>query len=377
MQRFNLEPQSPSTITEWYNTVEGIKGSLVTLADFHRLIAARYIAGYHENLTEFYVLGNWKFDSCGNCWQSQSDIKMQFPTIPAILTEDEFGKFIHANTTQKDPLQFDFVLSGLPQAHLICPICQKGWTIDDCIDSIEHKVDGEEQTIDLKDFIGKTIAEVNQISIQRTDGIFLLNQPEIMIRNDRFIDLTPDPAHEEHNTEHPDNVWVINKNGWVGEKDGIDSTYVIQEGDYGYFNIWKYYHKACNRKKMNELQLAQFERIFEKAGFKDLDVKFLATPNQYCPNGPDCCPSWYNVNTKYGTGILIGWRKRVININWSQWGYDFTYLFPDEDVTKWKGGIHAWSENKAIVYLYLIAKEIKGSNKIQNDILNFTMKEKE
>jgi hypothetical protein len=73
-------------------------------------------------------------------------------------------------------------------------------------------------------------------------------------------------------------------------------------------------------RKENENLLA----LFPGCGHKKI-------PNEYSsdPNRP-----WLNVFTPKGT-IKIGWRKRVINIDWSetivvQGGNE---LFPDEDVT--------------------------------------------
>ncbi|MEI8097156.1 MAG: hypothetical protein WCG73_03560 [Candidatus Moraniibacteriota bacterium] len=301
--------------------------------------------------------------------KADRDIKKLFPLIPDVMDDKSFWEFIKKSNPEMGGIGFS--IASIPPSHIICPVCEKPWTIEDCSDFTEYSGTEEEKVISLKDFVGKTLYEVQMAFNEKTDAIYRINQPELMIRNDRFIDLTPDPDYADHNKEYPDHMFLMNKRGWVGEKNGIDGDYLVQEGDDGYFNIWRYYHKTCNRKKINEDQLAQYERIFEKAGFKELDVRLLATPNQYCSNGPDCCPSWYNVNTIYGTGILIGWRKRVINIDWSQWGYDLSYLFPNEDVTKWEGGIHAWGEEKAIEYLSKIAAEVKNSKKIQNKIMTY------
>jgi hypothetical protein len=130
--------------------------------------------------------------------------------------------------------------------------------------------------------------------------------------------------------------------------------------------------KRENLKVINNENLAQFTRICEKAGFNHLDVRFLATKNQYYNSTSSS--SWYNINTKYGTGILIGWRKRVIYIDWSKWGFDFSYLFTKEEVTKDKTYIHAWGEKKAVEYLSAIAKEIRENPQIQDQILTYRLR---
>lgn len=61
---------------------------------------------------------------------------------------------------------------------------------------------------------------------------------------------------------------------------------------------------------------------------------------------------WYIVTTSKGR-IKIGWRKRVLNIDWkgSEISKTADDLFPNEDVTKWETGIHAWSYEKAKEYI--------------------------
>lgn len=78
-------------------------------------------------------------------------------------------------------------------------------------------------------------------------------------------------------------------------------------------------------------------------------------PNQYCPHS--CCVDkpWLIVTTTKGR-IKIGWRKKVINIDWSDSIIEKTAedLFPKEDVTKDKKLIHAWGYDKAKGYLSIL-----------------------
>jgi hypothetical protein len=61
---------------------------------------------------------------------------------------------------------------------------------------------------------------------------------------------------------------------------------------------------------------------------------------------------WFIVTTKLGR-IKIGWRKRVIEIDWTDSIIKHTAeeLFPDENVTKGDKYIHAWSLEKAKEYI--------------------------
>lgn len=70
-------------------------------------------------------------------------------------------------------------------------------------------------------------------------------------------------------------------------------------------------------------------------------------PNEYTKYGA----SWLLVSTTIGP-IKIGWRKRVISIDWTHTQKDNAeILFPGEDVTKYGKVIHAWSYEKATEYL--------------------------
>lgn len=75
-------------------------------------------------------------------------------------------------------------------------------------------------------------------------------------------------------------------------------------------------------------------------------------PSEYSSN--DFIP-WLIVTTSKGP-IKIGWRKRVINIDWSESNIQDTDLFPDEDVTKGERYIHAWSYEDAKRYVGILMR---------------------
>lgn len=58
---------------------------------------------------------------------------------------------------------------------------------------------------------------------------------------------------------------------------------------------------------------------------------------------------WWLVRTPFGM-IQIGWRKKVIEINWHDTGLAAIDLTTD-DVTKFDYLVHAWSELDAVKYL--------------------------
>jgi hypothetical protein len=100
--------------------------------------------------------------------------------------------------------------------------------------------------------------------------------------------------------------------------------------------------------------LAKAREMFAEAGLAPVYVREI--DNEYC--GPKCCPHrvWLLVTTRLGV-IKIGWRKSVINIDWSQSDIraDGVALFASEDVTKDERTIHAYGYAKAAEYLARLA----------------------
>lgn len=92
--------------------------------------------------------------------------------------------------------------------------------------------------------------------------------------------------------------------------------------------------------------------LFLLAGF-DVDNVYKIE-NQYWPederydtirkNSP-----WYLVKVKQGI-IKIGWRKRVLSINWADTKISVHEITKD-DVTKETTLVHAWTYPKALEYL--------------------------
>jgi hypothetical protein len=74
-------------------------------------------------------------------------------------------------------------------------------------------------------------------------------------------------------------------------------------------------------------------------------------PNGYCSR--HCCKhlAWFKVTTTKGR-ITVGWRKRVINIEWEpSVAGRADIIFGAEAVTKGDRSIHAWGYDKAREYI--------------------------
>jgi hypothetical protein len=82
-------------------------------------------------------------------------------------------------------------------------------------------------------------------------------------------------------------------------------------------------------------------------------------PNGYCNRG--CCRHlpWFRVTTTVGI-FVIGWCKRVINIDWEGVPGAGTSraLFAAENVTKGEYSIHAWGVGDAARYVQVIIASV-------------------
>ena len=93
--------------------------------------------------------------------------------------------------------------------------------------------------------------------------------------------------------------------------------------------------------------------VFTLAGIKV--IKVWDIKNGYGGEEAD----WLLVNTELGM-ITLGWRRRVIAIDWEETGIRCTV--PDE-VTKGPFNVHAWSYVKAVEYLSRVVKHKEANKK--------------
>jgi hypothetical protein len=90
-----------------------------------------------------------------------------------------------------------------------------------------------------------------------------------------------------------------------------------------------------------ELTKAMLAKLFEAA-----EIQIIGEPvelkNRYW--GGDAHP-WWHVKTALGW-MVLGWRKRVMNIEWGDTGVEA--IVTERDVTKGPTGVHAYSDEEAI-----------------------------
>lgn len=103
------------------------------------------------------------------------------------------------------------------------------------------------------------------------------------------------------------------------------------------------------RNDPREIEAKSSERVELTELFKGHKIFVEEIQNEY---SSDIQRPWFIVTTPAGR-IKIGWRKRVINIDWSDSTIEQTTkeLFESEDVTKGEKYIHAWGIEKAQEYV--------------------------
>lgn len=327
-----------------YNTINGITRSLVSLTDFEQLLDEREKANKirKEKLHRFIVLGRLVLDEIGNVgdnlsasWSDGRPIIEEFPSIPPVLTEERFQARYAERYSYSSPAR-------IPPADKICPECKEGWTIGNFYDSFLRFND---ECKLLESYVGLNLAQVNQEFDKSREGSRFLH-PELHIRNDQWIDLTPRQDHPE---------LPINERGWKDTYRGINKDYVVQKGDEALVCEWIYRHKPCNRLFTERRARKSFMDIYEQAGFDQRTLVFESVPNEYC--SCEQCAPWFDVVTSFGT-MKIGYRKRVILMDWSNTGWDIAELFNKEQVTKGPGYIHAWGSDQATEFLQRIRQSI-------------------
>lgn len=339
-----------TTSRDLYDTKEGIAGCLASLSGMHALIDARVDAGYRRNerLNQFVLFGRWALDSCGNIGRmipgSISFVpKDRFPDIPDVMTHEEFRAFI-AKHAPGEQMGITTVMSGpaiIAPWDVPCSVCGRKWSLADAYDI---HIEPKDRTERLTDWVGKPFEEFKQSLRARKDAHHWV-AGELEIRNDRFIDLSPHPSGREG--------WVVNETGWVGRNGEIGPDYVVQEGDEAAVHSRYFLHTACHASVMAARREWEFRLMFLLAGFDYFTLD--AVSNRYGEaeyGGP-----WFEVSTSVGR-ILIGWRRRVINIDWSATGQHLLYLFDDVDDTKDHTYIHAWRPEQVIDYLRRIREEL-------------------
>jgi len=355
-----------------YDSYEGVMSYLSKgMEGFNRLVARRHYAGYvrKERLNEWFILGRWHLDSWGDASTITKEFipAVEFPKhgldVPVARVNWEFWELMReydrivnpgVMTPWDDPkyknreyptsVAWSYGFS-VPSKLMFCPVCRQGWILDNCHDV--HQTNKSE-VVSLEKYVGMTLKDWRRKVLRhrsRKSGTIQRMRRDSFLRNDKYIDLSPNPNYSS---------LKVNERGWIRKENNVDyNIHVIEHGDEVDITTWTSYHKSCWRKFQADEEKKYFTEIFEAAGFKDIVLEQIE--NEYCPC--EICAPWYVVKIPGTAGsIKIGWRKRVINIEvfnrYSMKGLEkLDALFVDEDVTKGKDNIHAWGKEKCIEYL--------------------------
>lgn len=333
-----------------YDSIEGITKFLHSYPSFHTLLERRREAVHErgEQLNDFIVRGVFSLDQFAQI--GRIHLKPSLPedvVVPPVMARDAFCEFYRSNVPPGDTWM-ENVLSPvyIPPLFTKCPECGKYYGVDDCHDVMPMQ--NRETYLELKDFIGRNFWEVRRY-LKRDHDVSRTMHPDILIRNDRFIDLRQNPYYD---WESP-----LNKNGWLGRDDGIDDSYVIQPGDGISYNETRYYHSRCFVDAMKKKSFEEFHELLLRVGFSSFDMK--PVPNEY--GSFEYRGSWFSVATPEGV-FTIGWRKRVIEITLHDWPVDCARLFVGEGVTVDNQYVHAYGWDKAVEYLQVILQATKTVN---------------
>lgn len=316
------------------------------LDGLNRIADARQQAGYgsHKRLNAFVVLGHFLLDTCGNVlkaqWSKGKWKKLEGHTIPLVATLDQWNNILADRGVES----MTYALGNcIPPVGMVCDICGKEWTLATCH---EPMVVREQDDVVLTKWEGNTLREVEDILSKEMKGLVFF-QPDLVLKNIAYIGLRHHPKY--HNVEIRD--------GWVREVN--KEEYVVQWGDVGMVNVWHYRHPQCQRQLIAKRDKEAFFQAFGKAGYTG--VNFEEIPNEYNEywEGNEDCPPWYIVSTKQGN-FKVGWRKRVIHLQWAGDGVgptrDVNDLFEGEAVTLSGNYIHAWGYEKMVDYLKLLLR---------------------
>ena len=144
--------------------------------------------------------------------------------------------------------------------------------------------------------------------------------------------------------------------------------------------VWKnsippFYHKECYTKYRINWEVVKLSSHLMEYVYPHCNYDII--PNEY---EKQSIVPWFMFHTPDGD-IKVGWRYRVISIEWQEnfKPFDFQKLFENEVVpmtegtqtTKWqengKCGIHAWSEEKAQEYLRRVRDEVGRTYQCKED----------
>jgi hypothetical protein len=305
-----------------YNDLDGIAAYLTDLEGLNRLVEDRRQAKKNgERLDDFCVMGRWRLEQ-GNCSPlggKHDKAPYQLGTLPPVVT------WRHLEIFMRDDSIVTTSAWPFPPHYSTCDVCGEKWTIENALDFIQ---DQYSEKFSLEGFVGQPLQSVTQI-------------PELV--NRKWHRVLHDMIYSDHHPEGSKTREVPDGSRWRY----VDKDYIVQAGDRASVQLIKFTHKACYQ-RAGELNVrTSIEQCFAQAGFSK--VNLITRKNEYCPC--DICTPWYTAQTGGCPPFTIGWRKSVINVDWSETGISLPDLFEGEPVTRGNHYIHAHGYEKLTQYL--------------------------
>ncbi len=130
--------------------------------------------------------------------------------------------------------------------------------------------------------------------------------------------------------------------------------YIVEEGDYAFFEKREVFHKNCMREYSTLQSWKNIRDSLYNAGFSGYKVEQI--PSEY--SGHPFYSKWFLIKT--GTVTLkIGERKRVIHLEIiTETQINFEDLFTKEKVTKDKNYIHSWGFEDLTRYIKILKQAL-------------------
>lgn len=127
-------------------------------------------------------------------------------------------------------------------------------------------------------------------------------------------------------------------------------------------------HMSCHRMTVIEEGQTRMRKLFKESGIPLTGGQWMI-PNRYWGDSYWASP-WMMFVTPAGP-IRVGWRKRVLEIDWSASNIGVkAEKLTDDKVTKGDRMIHAWGQEKAVEYLQALWAHWQGSNKLWAKAVN-------
>lgn len=271
-----------------HNTKEGIATQINSYAAFYAVMRLRNERGHyktdgtpgeeHARLTPFTVLGRYRSDEFGQCGRLHRELftDADRAAMPPVMTDEEFRGFFDQYVRPRITESFYSTHEGisgmspafpLPPPHIVCARCGGTWALDTC-----HDIDaeGDFEDIDLAQFTGKTLREVEIELSARTDALRAFGHP-LHVQNPQWVDSN---ANEQWATPE--------QRGWRD----VAWDYVVQHGDRSSVFCFHFYHGQCfrelngGRAAVEEAENVEgMKQMLEEVGFGDVRMTLMPLPD--------------------------------------------------------------------------------------------------